>query len=1046
MKRSARFLLIAAILLSAAGSILSGAVFHVSTSGNDSNDGLSWATAFATVQKGINSANSAGNSEVWVSSGTYYPTECLTDVTGLRTGDAYKTFMMYAGVNVYGGFAGTELSKDARALSGSDPWEFANPTVLDGSTTGSYHVVWFCTNGFYTETYEGVTVYFPSALASQSVMDGFTITGGFANYPTRIQSSSTDAKQNFCHYSGGGVALTGKGELHNCVVQNNKARYSGAGIAMQLDSKVLYCVVENNEGIGANFYNAGFLGIGAFNYWRCDGAGIGTKGSTSARGLIDHCIIRNNLGQSNDLYPNPPSATYNKFNQGGGLCVFRTDVTNCKISSNNIKKNPSSYAGGSGPSCGGGVYMQSNAYLYNCEITDNGFVDNAAQNGAGIFMADEQVAATNYTDLLVKNCYVHTNRAGGAIAYDAGYQQIENTIVANNPGYAVYSYGNATNGRTVNCLIYNNQGGWCNTTNTSNKNHSLINSTVVKNGGYGVLVQNSNAYSISNSLIWGNTNNYAIPATVTINNSAFDYTTMPAGTNLIQLPTTNDPGPVFLNPTTTAGINQADWESASWRIGNTSLCKDAGNNSFINTITTVDINGDPRIQGGTVDLGAYEFTLYTLNLTVADPGTGVALILNNSSTSGTFAPGTPLTIKATPSTDYSFWKWTYDGVTANKISEWTFNMPAENIELSAHFTLDPNAPTSGLPSGNNVPVSTNQLSWTAPASGQAPTNYQVFLYSEADGYTNPIINGIETVNTYYNNIYLDMNTTYLARIYAEYDPDFMAKGVSEPLEWYFKTENIILYTVQLSVDPMGGGLVLIQNNGSATGDFEAGTVLNLTATPDGEYVFWKWTLEGVTVSTSANFTYTVPASDTNLVAHFYLDPNAPTNGTPSGTGISVSTDTIGWTAPASGTVPTNYKVYLYSEADMYTTPIINGAVCVTSPYSGLDLVYGTTYKVQVYSNYDPDAKGMSDPLTWFFTTEEGSLLAPEGLTVTDMTGSLRLDWNACAGADSYRIYSSTDPFADFAAWTLETEVAGVTTWTDSSVSGVMKFYKVTSAR
>jgi polygalacturonase len=44
-------------------------VFHVSTAGNDANDGLSWATAKLTIQAGLNAAATGG--KVLVGAGTY---------------------------------------------------------------------------------------------------------------------------------------------------------------------------------------------------------------------------------------------------------------------------------------------------------------------------------------------------------------------------------------------------------------------------------------------------------------------------------------------------------------------------------------------------------------------------------------------------------------------------------------------------------------------------------------------------------------------------------------------------------------------------------------------------------------------------------------------------------------------------------------------------------------------------------------------------------------------------------------------------------------
>ena len=72
------------------------AVIRVSTSGSDDNDGSSWESAKKTIQAAIDVASQLGG-DVWVKAGTYE--ESLT----------LKPF-----AHVYGGFAGTETSKEQR--------------------------------------------------------------------------------------------------------------------------------------------------------------------------------------------------------------------------------------------------------------------------------------------------------------------------------------------------------------------------------------------------------------------------------------------------------------------------------------------------------------------------------------------------------------------------------------------------------------------------------------------------------------------------------------------------------------------------------------------------------------------------------------------------------------------------------------------------------------------------------------------------------------------------------------------------------------------
>jgi len=126
---------VAVVLLAGAGLTLpavAGTVF-VSTSGNDENDGLTWATAKQTVQAGLNAAT--GGDEVWVAAGTYVENITLKDAVAL-----------------YGGFAGNETELSQRNWA-------TNKTVLDGNQAGS-------------------VVTSPSGATAATRIDGFTIPNG----------------------------------------------------------------------------------------------------------------------------------------------------------------------------------------------------------------------------------------------------------------------------------------------------------------------------------------------------------------------------------------------------------------------------------------------------------------------------------------------------------------------------------------------------------------------------------------------------------------------------------------------------------------------------------------------------------------------------------------------------------------------------------------------------------------------------------------------------------------------------------------------------
>ena len=190
-------------------------------------DGRSWATAFASLQEAIDAAAAAGGDEVWVAAGTYRPS---------GEADRAAAFYLRRGVELYGGFRGTEKSRAERN------WK-AQRTVLSGDigrpgelSDNCYHVV---------------------IGADGAVLDGFVITWGNAH--DRAGFGGRGARRPML--GAGPLAPRGAGGQHitpEIILSQLGARRCGGGMYnFRASPVVANCrFVGNFAGKGGAMYNA----------------------------------------------------------------------------------------------------------------------------------------------------------------------------------------------------------------------------------------------------------------------------------------------------------------------------------------------------------------------------------------------------------------------------------------------------------------------------------------------------------------------------------------------------------------------------------------------------------------------------------------------------------------------------------------------------------------------------------------------------------------------------------------------------------------------
>ena len=340
-----------------------GRIRYVMETAQGSGDGTSWADASGDLQKMIDELAAVdAPGEVWVAAGTYRPT------TQIIEGVQYAaSFRMRDGIDVYGGFAGTETSK-AKREKGSMPWSYTNETVLlgadyeDGSATwgndqwnvisSTRHVVWFAPmSGEVKFKYT-------------TVLDGVTIKGGAANGGEGLADFATD--------KGGGVYMGLNAILQNCIVTENTAKGDGGGVYANGDGadassanakggRVVGCLVYNNssveDGGGVFVKNAGLvLRSMITNNSAMNGAGVYLD--KNAENHPEYLILSTSVVSNNTATGN--GAVY--CNESGVL--LQNTIVNNDCPSTVDASNPNS-------SQTGGLYINKYAYVINSILWNN---------------------------------------------------------------------------------------------------------------------------------------------------------------------------------------------------------------------------------------------------------------------------------------------------------------------------------------------------------------------------------------------------------------------------------------------------------------------------------------------------------------------------------------------------------------------------------------------------------------------------------------------------------------------------------------------------
>lgn len=606
-------------------------------------NGQSWATAFSNLQVAIDS--SKAKDTLWVAKGTYQHYYTAT------------AFAMKDSVKIFGGFLNTHTSFQSRNWT-------ANPTVLKGN---GYMVVlnsfleyvgpeaWldgftitggtkggmennFCSPTVNNCTFTGNTnTTASSATAMQNSVCSSLVTncrfinnigaaaavvnGGFGAFPPDNEAGPTFINCVFSGNSGSNAGgITNSGcivTFTNCDFNSNKSSFKGGAMSAS------YAIVnitnsrfksneatERGGAIHLEKSNSNIMGSSFWNNAAEVGGGICNESDTSIRIMqLSYCSFDSNRVTS----PKRTAPLSGTDRLGGGVYNRATaNISNC-VFRNNAAGNNNLTAGG------GGLYCAQNQNNMISTITHCQFYKNKAilVGGLSWWNANASGGGAVVARGNVSDCIFEGNEAvirGGGLAIGSANSQegiVNRCQFINNRcerGAGIYAN---TMVSISNCLIAKNvadsSGGGLEFDVYQNYPGKLVNTTIANNKaprGAGIYLYAytpiTNPYSISNSIIWGNSTT-GIDKLSSIAAPKVTYSLVQGmaadASKVILAGSTN---PMFVD---TAGANH------QLLIG--SPCIDTGRNDSLAAVFNTDLLGHSRIYNGRIDLGAYEYGIFT---------------------------------------------------------------------------------------------------------------------------------------------------------------------------------------------------------------------------------------------------------------------------------------------------------------------------------------------------------------------------------------------------------------------------------------------------
>jgi hypothetical protein len=285
------------------------------------------------------------------------------------------------------------------------------------------------------------------------------------------------------------------------------------------------------------------------------------------------------LGESATAIVSDCNLTGNSAYAGGGG-AYQGTLTNCVLAGNRANY-------------GGGSY---DSVLFNCQLTNNTALNSGG--GANLGSLNDCLLAANIAgsgggaaSASLSNCVLSAN-FGASSGGGAANCTLRNCSIKGN---AAAQGGGVSGGLNYNCLL---TGNWATDSGGGAYSGTFYNCTLAGNsatnrggGGYGF-----DSFHIHENCVLYNSIIYSNLAAISADCACTQYDScLPDGENGIGSGNINNP-PQFV-----------DAAAGNFRLQPNSPCINAGNNSWLTNFPgSLDLDGQPRVAGGAVDMGAYE--------------------------------------------------------------------------------------------------------------------------------------------------------------------------------------------------------------------------------------------------------------------------------------------------------------------------------------------------------------------------------------------------------------------------------------------------------